>query len=222
MGVLRQPNGDDPSMPRLLIGAGWASSEGLSAAGALMVYRLSGNGSVAVASRIDTSGFGLDENDLFGASVEGGVGDVDGDGVNDVLVGATGAVTQDDLESGEVFLLLMLGNDTVREHARLLEASGVPILGNSFGNALAVLPPLFPGGPVRLVISSSEEEELMVLRVGWGDGVAVVAPGISRIVVQDDVTGSSRFDDAVRFGRAISNVGDIDGNGHDDLVVGAP
>jgi len=56
-----------------------------------MVYRLRGNGSVALASRIDTSGFGLDGDDLFGSSVEGGVGDVDGDGVNDVLVGAIGA-----------------------------------------------------------------------------------------------------------------------------------
>jgi len=158
--------------------------------------------------------------DWFGVSVAG-VGDVDGDGYADILIGASGAD-----RGGEDWGLAFLhrgGADGIRRGRVMQISSPLPENHDRFGYALA------PAGDVN------------------GDGyddIAIGSPGIDLAgmyhgidrgavyIFQGGPDGPSAIPgarleapvplDYDRFGFSVSTAGDINRDGFDDIVVGAP
>ena len=150
----------------------------------------------------------------FGKAVAG-VGDVDGDGYDDVLVGAPVPFHHDGSARGCVHLYR--GSEEGLEQTPSWRA--VSEAGDSrFGSALAGAGDVDGDGVSDVVIGAPEYP------VGQGrEGVIYVYHGSSTGGLSHEpettVTSTEPFE---RFGRAVAGAGDVDGDGFDDIVVGAP
>ena len=107
---------DSDTVTDICVGA-YLDDDGGADRGAVYVLFLNSNGTVKVSQKIsstegglDASGVSLDDNDYFGTSVAS-VGDVDGDTVTDMCVGA---VSDDDggSDRGAVYVLRLGGTTT--------------------------------------------------------------------------------------------------------------
>ncbi len=143
----------------------------------------------------------------FGAAIAGG--DLDGDGASDLVVGAPGV--RNSAIPGRV--ALFLGG----EHADAIEdgALAIGVAGDEFGAALALPGDLNRDGCPEIAVGSPARDSLdattgrVYLYCGAATGGAP----------QFTLTGE-RADD--RFGAAVAAAGDVNGDGFNDLIVGAP
>ncbi|GJM23284.1 MAG: hypothetical protein DHS20C15_31990 [Planctomycetota bacterium] len=159
------------------------------------------------------------------------VGDVDGNGVDDIAAGMPNADEPGQLtSSGRVWILFMdADGDVVASQA--IDASQGPLPftladGDRFGAALA------PAGD----LNDDGVPDLWVGAYGDDDGATPLnytGPGALYAVM---LSPSGKVEDAAKlstssglaldltggFGSAVANIGDLDGNGVPDLVVGAP
>ena len=166
---------------------------GLDEAGSL--YLLEGRTGNEIA-RLRGSG----KDDWFGATVAA-LDDLDGDGVREFAVGATGHNNS----AGRVYLYSGASRT-------VLSTIDGPTLSN-FGRTLVALDDLDGDGFGELAISS------MQVAGGSQDPgtVSVYSPEDRVLLLQS--TGENALDD---FGRAIAGTGDLDGDGFSDLLIGAP
>lgn len=199
-------------------------------AGAVYVLFLNADGTVRAQQKITTGvgGFDapLDANDGFGigASV---IGDVDGDGVTDLAVGAY----QDDelgFVAGAVYILFLRDDGTVRDHTRISYAPTGQVVGDTsshknFGRELAAIGDLDGDGIPDLAAGIPFESD---------QGTQRGAVWILFLNADGTVRDRQRINDAVGgfggtlqdndfFGFAVDRMGDIDGDGVTDLAVGA-
>lgn len=124
-GRFDQPNGDQGHLPRLMGGAEGGDM--------VFVMRVLPNATVVHTQRIDRFNGGVPSgaiasNNNFGQSLAS-LGDVDGDELNDIMVGApfddTGGTND-----GALFVLFMRANDRVKSHTRI-----TPDAGSAFASA---------------------------------------------------------------------------------------
>lgn len=195
--------------------------------GRLYVLRMRSNGTVNHTQPIYNAVGGLQNDtlsggDFFGASNAGDLGDVDGDGLNDLAVGAPGwdgSVAR----GGAVFILFMHGNDTVRDQAVVSIASlgGLASLGlaiePAIGWRIAALSPRLPGNPVDLVVST-RFSSFLLFRLAFNG--TVIQGSVE--LIEDGAGGipNGTVQSGSGFGTA-SAVGDLDGDGIADLAVAA-
>ncbi|MEM9378612.1 MAG: FG-GAP-like repeat-containing protein [Planctomycetota bacterium] len=139
---------------------------------------------------------GLMPSDGFGVAVAG-VGDVDGDGVDDV---AGGSPASD-------YVLVLSGSDG----STLTTLTGAP--GEGFGFSVAGAGDV-NGDGVADVVVGADTAEPNGLRSGRA---AVLSGGTWQALFE--VNGASAFE---RLGAAVAGVGDLDGDGFDDVAIGAP
>jgi len=197
--------------------------------GAVWILFLNSDGTVKSFQKIsDTVGnFGgtLDNGDVFGRSVAN-LGDLNGDGVNDLAVGAAG---DDDggLQRGAVWILFMKTDGTVVSQQKISDTVGnIGItLDNSdqFGDSVANMGDLNGDGVNDLAVGASfdvvgggDRGEVWILFLKT-DGTVVSQQKIS------DTAGNfgGTLDDFDRFGVSVANMGDLNGDGVNDLAVGA-
>ncbi len=168
-----------------------------------------------------------DPLDRFGAALAP-VGDLDGDGVLELAVGAP---FQDDgfpAGGGGVWILFLQQDGLVRAHQEISEIRGG--LGNvldtldMFGDALAALGDLNGDGVEDLAVGAPGDDDggadagaLWILFLG-ADGTVQDRQKVSNL------TGgfSGGLAAAERFGSALAFLGDLDGDGFGELAVGAP
>jgi len=169
-------------------------------------------------SKADAKIVATEDLNVAGVSVAG-AGDVDGDGHDDVLVGATTTkVTgMGDTLFGATFLVLgpVTGNiDLSQADAKLLGEERYDYFYSSVSGAGDV----DDDGHDDLLIGASEHD-----RGGQDAGAAYVVLGpvtgtLDLSLADAELVGETQYD---RAGSSVSGGGDVDGDGHPDLLVGA-
>jgi hypothetical protein len=210
--------------------------------GALLVLCLTLTGSkcsddVSISTKVDdqqkisdTAGnldVDLDDGDLFGSAVAG-IGDLEGDGVLDLAVGAPGD-DDEGSERGAVWILFMDEDGRVDLRRKISEDDVVfpDRLDNNdrFGSAVAAIGDLNLDGVLDLAVGAPGDDDggdnrgavwiLFLDSEGTVAGLQKVSAGLG-----DDSLG--RLQDNDRFGSAVTSIGDLNGDRITDLAVGAP
>jgi hypothetical protein len=157
---------------------------------------------------------------LFGFSVAG-AGDVNGDGFSDVIVGA---YLYDSGETNEGAAFVFLGQASGVPNASVLGASATLQSNQAsarFGERVAGAGDVNGDGYADVVVGASGYDS------GQTDegGAFVFIGGPSGIVSADVLTAFVRLQSnqvSAAFGVEAAGAGDIDGDGHADVIVGAP
>ena len=215
----------------LIIGAQLSDTNGTDSGSAYVVFGHAGNFSptVDVASLDGTNGFrliGAAAGDLTGRAVST-AGDVNGDGYDDLVIGAIG-VNVGGKNSGAAYVVFGHegGFDPVINLSTLSGTDGFALFGGDQGQET--------GRRVSSAgdINADGFDDLIIGAPGTGatTGAAYVVYGhAGGFPPSIDLTSLNGFDgfriDGVNLlgeaGRAVSAAGDVNGDGFDDLIVGA-
>ncbi|MCP4785256.1 MAG: hypothetical protein GY878_17030 [Fuerstiella sp.] len=165
----------------------------------------------------------LTDNFKFGTSVAS-LGDLDGDGVNDVAVGSL-----DFPSGGAVHVLFLKADGSVRDSVRIShETNGGPTLTGSdaFGSSVTLLGDLDGDGINELAVGANTDRGTGVAASSFRGAVHVLflnADGTVRdsTKIGDQVGGGPTLVNDTFFGQSVTSLGDLDGDGVTDLAVGA-
>lgn len=197
--------------------------------GAVWILFMNNDGTTFAQQKISfTAGnFGgnLEDNDFFGSALAN-VGDIDGDGVNDLAVGTPGA---DDggADRGAVWILYLNTNGTVKGEIKIAQNNaqfaGPLGDGDQFGSAITSLGDLNNDGVADLAVGARFNDDGGVDRGAlWilfmrRDNTVISASRISD--TQGNFQGTLLDDD--RFGTALVSLGDLNRDGVTDMASGA-
>ncbi len=212
--------GSPDGLPDLVLGAPMADDGG-AASGAVYVLAGPVTGSGAVADEAALRITGEDDDDLAGTALA--CADLDGDGTQDLLVGAPGAEQGD----GAVYGLLgPLGAGELDLASADLILRGEASAAQGLGAALAASGDLDGDGVLDVVLGATDDDE----NGSDGDyaaGAVWLVYGPVTANLQLPVSGDagakllgSDWDD--HAGAALATGADVNGDGVDDLLIGAP
>ena len=195
----------------VIVGA-WAHDNGQTNEGRVFVYLGSPSG-------LATSASWTAESEQAGAFLGGsvaGVGDVDGDGFGDVVVGASGwqdAPAQ--ANEGRAFLFLGSPSGLVSDPSWTPQANQA---GANFGIAVASAGDVNGDGFADVIVGANAYEDL----AGETDeGAAFVYLGSASGLAAGPVWSGDGDQPGASFGISVASAGDINGDGFADVVVGA-
>jgi hypothetical protein len=221
--VARLGDLDGDGVDDLAVGAA-GDDDGGGGQGAVWVLFMNADGTVASEAKISETegGFGgvLDSSDSFGYSLAA-LGDLDGNGTADLAVGAPfdgdGGFSQ-----GAVWILFLNADGTVAAHTKISETAGgfggeLDLVDN-FGVSVAALGDLDQDGIEDLAVGASGDDD-----GGFAQGAVWIlflnADG--SVSSETKISGSLAFDPGDYFGSSLATLGDLDGDGLQDLAVGA-
>ena len=208
----------------LVVGAPFDSTDGQSR-GAVYVMFLNSDGSAKLTVRIASGRNGgptLADTDYFGVSVAS-LGDLDGDGVVDLAVGAAGDDTGG-FGRGAVYILRLNADGTAKSTTKIASTlNGGPVLGtgDSFGVA-ASLGDLDGDGVTDIAVGAASADA-----GGTDRGVVHIlrlkADGTVKnfTTIANPGNGTLPPTDRDNFGQAITTLGDLDGDGVVEIAVTA-
>ncbi|NOT76820.1 MAG: T9SS type B sorting domain-containing protein [Cyclobacteriaceae bacterium] len=206
---------DDDGVTDIAVGA---TNQGGADRGSVFILFLNRDGTVKGSREILP--LESNQNDSFGSSIVA-LGDMNGDGIEDIGVGANydgdGGGT-----SGSLWILFMEKNGTVKGSQKISATQGnftQPLTGSStFGTGATNLGDLDNDGVIDLAVGSFGHGQI--------DGAVYIlfmnsngTVKSSRKITQG--TAGISFDNDGYFGYGLSALGDVDGDGVTDLGVGA-
>jgi hypothetical protein len=197
--------------------------------GAVYLLFLKRDGSVKGQAKIsDTAGNFqgvLEDLDEFGRSIAN-LGDLDGNGVIDLAVGAIGDDDGGVDQKGAVWILFLNPDGSVLREQKISDTQGdfQGALGGGdlFGFALAALGDVDGDGVTDLAVGTPKDDDGGVRKGAvWilfleADGTVLRHKKIS------DLGGLYGLHAGDEFGSSIAGLGDLDGDGLRDMAVGAP
>jgi hypothetical protein len=195
--------------------------------GALWILWLTPDGQVKAKQKIGSDDLSepLAANDEFGRDVAV-VGDVDGDGIQDLAVGAYGDHDGAPL-AGSVWILFLRADGSVRESAKISATqggfTGSLVEGSRFGSAVEPVGDLDGDGVPDLAVGASRgpfysvgSSRVFILFLSKDGSVH------DQIEIGQGQGGlNASVDNGDLFGEALANLGDLDGDGVPELAVGA-
>ncbi len=172
-----------------------------------------------------TGGFGgdLDNDDRFGSAIAD-IGDLNGDGIRDLAVGAPNDDDGSD-NAGAVWILMMTASGGVGSWQKISKDAGGfngDLDGNdNFGAAIAGIGDLDNDGIPDLAVgapgSDSGRGEVWILFLDAAGGVRQ-----EQQIVGDAGGFDGNLDKNDQFGSAIADIRNLNGDGVRDLAIGAP
>ena len=220
----------------LIIGASRADPNGHASGETHVVYggaRAPGTDGVLALSALDgTNGYtltGSDPDGVFDASVSS-AGDVNGDGYDDLIIGARGA-NPNGARSGETYVVYggasTPGTDGVLDLSALDGASGFTLTGidpgDVSGYSVSSAGDVNGDGYDDLIIGADgADSDAGETHVVYGGR----APGTNGVLALSALDGTNGFivsgsDPDDESGASVSSAGDVNGDGYDDLIIGA-
>ena len=181
--------------------------------GAVYLFLLNSDGTVQRTTTI-ASGVGggpeLADSDQFGSTLSL-IGDLDGDGVPELAVGAIG---DDSGPSGALYVLFLNDDGTVKNAHNIDRASIGVVDGDSFVSSASPLGDRDGDGIPDLAVGAagddtggSQRGAVHILHMGVDGSVK------SSTKIASDLNGGPSLNDGDFFGRAVTAVGDLDGDG---------
>ena len=228
-------NGD--GIDDIIIGASFADPNGNSLAGeSYFVFgSVAGFGATIELCALDgTNGFainGIDVFDLSGASVSA-AGDVNGDGIDDIIIGANGA-DPNGSNSGESYVVFgqASGFGAALDLSSLNGTNGFVINGidaNDFsGVSVSVAGDVNGDGIDDIIIEAQDADPNGESRAGESYVVFGSDTGFGASLELSALNGTNGFvvngiDAIDQSGFSVSAAGDVNGDGIDDIIIGAP
>jgi len=208
--------------------------------GAVHILFLNKDGTVKSSQEIsDTEGnFGvIKANDSFGVTVAN-IGDLDGDGIVDLAAGAYGD-SDDGLEVGAIYILFLNKDGTVKSHQKISASQG-NFKGkldtkDLFGHEIIPISDLDRDGIVDLAVGSFGDDDVslfhsLIFRHANPDKGAIYILFLNKdgtVKSHQKISASQgnfkgNLNNGDFFGFSGANIGDLDGDGIDDIAVGAP
>jgi|GEM_PF-610308 len=228
-------NGD--GIDDLIIGAWLADPNGNSAAGESYVVFGSSNGfnaSFDLSSLDGTNGFilnGINASDYLGVSVSS-AGDINSDGIDDLIIGASGADPNGNSVAGESYVVFGSSNgfSASFDLSSLDGTNGFILNGinanDGSGSSVSSAGDINDDGIDDLIIGASGADPNGNSVAGQSYVVFGSSNGFSASLDLSSLDGTNGFilngiNAGDGSGRSVSSIGDINGDGIDDLIIGA-
>jgi hypothetical protein len=195
-------NGDGYS--DVIVGA-QQNDDGGNNAGKIYIYY----GGITMNNTADVTMTGEAADDYFGKSVSG-AGDVNSDGYDDVIIGATG---NDDSGSGAGKTYIYYGSDAMDNTADVTMSG--QSLDNAFGISVSAARDVNGDGFADVIVGAYNNDD-----GGNNAGKAYIYYGGTAM---DNTVDMSMIGEGStnNFGGSVSTAGDVNGDGYEDVIIGA-
>jgi hypothetical protein len=191
--------------------------------GAVYLLFLNTNGTVKSSVKIANglNGGPTGDSDAFGSGIAS-IGDLDGDGVPDLAVGAFLSDAAGPTDAGAIYVLLLNRSGTVKSSVRILPSDfGEPRAANLgyFGISITSLGDLDNDGVTDLAVGA--DGTTLSQPAGAAYVLRLNANGTLKSATNLTTVGTLNLANRDYFGSSVASLGDLDGDGVTDLAVGA-